>query len=876
MGAIVGFAKKLSLLFTRGRFRSELEEEMEFHRVQAEKEFQASGMSADEARYAAKRQFGSVALASEQSTEAVGFCFETVMQDVKFALRQMRKYPGFAATAVLILTLGIGASVAIFAFVDAALIKPLPYKDPSHLVQLFESIPLGPRFHLSYPDYLDWKRMQTSFTSLDVFSPFGFMMQTPDGLRQADGARVSAGFFRTLGVTPALGRDFYDGEDAAAPARTLLLSYSAWQKRYSRSASALGQAVVLDGDTYTIVGVLPRGFHFAPAEPADYWAILKPDPHRGSHGLFGVARLKPGITFAAAFADVKTIAQQLERQYPDSNRDQAAYMLPLTDVIVGDIRPVLWTVLTGAGLLLLIASVNVASLVLVRAESRRREMAVRGALGASPRRLVRQFITEGMILAMFACVLGIVCARQAMHMLATLVPKVMMAGMPFLHDLGLNPRVIAFACVLSIFAGALFALAPLARLRFTAIRDELSQGGRRAAGLVWKRLGSPLVVAELATAMVLLTGAGLLGKSLYRLMRVDIGLQPDHIAMVRVDAPDEKYNTHLKKAALARQVIGSLTNLPGIQSLGLTTKLPIEDADWTTGFRIVGRPYHGEHQDVAIRLVSADYMTVLRTKLIGGRYFTDNDDASHPRVVIVNRAMAKQYFPGENPVGKQIAFNYDKSPSMLIVGQIGDVQEGQLDAAPRGAMYVPILQNPISGFVVVARTGQDEQTVLPELESALRSVDPGMAIYEPMTMEAKIHDAPSTYLHRSSAWLVGGFAVLALLLSVVGLYGVIAYSVSQRTREIGVRMALGAERSAVYRMVLHEAGRLIVIGLAAGMVASIGASIQIRKLLFCVSAWDASTLLAVACLLAASALLASFLPARRAASVNPTEALRAE
>jgi macrolide transport system ATP-binding/permease protein len=870
------FLRKLSLLFRRNRFRTELDEEMAFHRAQSERELVVSGLSSEKAHSTAAHQFGNTTQILEQSHNNIAFRWETVVQDLRFTLRQLRKNPGFAATAILIIALGIASSVAIFAFVDAALIQPLPYQNPARLVQLFESIPLGPRFHLSYPDYLDWKRDNKVFQSLNVFEPFGFMMKTPDGLRQTDGARVSDGFFRTLGVTPILGRDFYYGEDRPEAPRTTLLTYAAWQKRFGGSPNVLGQTVVLDGAPYVIVGVLPRDFSFAPAEPADFWAILKPSSCRGCHGLFGVARLKDGVSFSAAFADIEAVAQQLERQYPDSNRDQRAFMLPLTDVIVGDIRPILLTVLIGAGLLLLIACVNVASLLLVRTESRRREMAVRGALGASPRRLVRQFITEGMLLACVGSALGIACAEKSMRLLATLIPKDMMAAMPFLHNLGLNARVLAFAVLLAVFAGALFAFTPILRMRFSEIREGLSEGGRGAAGIVWRHFGSRLVVIELATAMVLLTSAGLLGKSFYRLLHVDIGLEPDHIATVHINAQPEKYNKDEKQVALAREIVRSLAQLPGVKSAAITTKLPIEDADGTTGFRVVGRPYHGEHNEVPIRFVSTGYMTTLRTTLVGGRYFADADNVSGAKVVIVNQALAKQYFPGENPVGKQITFGGPKDPAMSIVGLINDIQEGQLDAAPRGAMYLPFVQNPSSSFVVLVRTVQDERAMLPAVEAALQSIDSGMAIYNPMTMDEKIHDAPSTYLHRSSAWIVGGFAVTALLLGVVGLYGVIAYSVSQRTREIGVRMAMGAERRTVYRMVLAEAGQLIVIGVAFGLVVSVPAGLLMRNLLFGVRAWDAPTLAAVAAVLALAALLASFLPARRAASVSPAEALRAE
>jgi hypothetical protein len=345
------FLARLWLLFRRKRFGNDLEEEMTFHREQAERELIAGGMTPEAARYAAMRQFGNATRAKEKSREVVGFSFETVIQDIRFAIRQLRKNPGFAATAILILALGIASSVAIFAFVDAALIKPLPYWNSSRLAVLYESIPIGPKFHLSYPDYVDWKRENKVFSSLNVFAPYGFMQKTSDGLRHADGARVSDGFFKTLGVNPVIGRDFRYGEDRPEAQRTTLLSYSAWQKRYGGNPNVLGQTVVLDNDPYVIIGVLPREFSFAPAEPADFWAIVKPNDCRGCHGLFGIARLKDGVSFATAFADIKTIAQQLEKQYPDSNRDQAANMLPLTDVIVGDIRPILIVLLSGAGLL---------------------------------------------------------------------------------------------------------------------------------------------------------------------------------------------------------------------------------------------------------------------------------------------------------------------------------------------------------------------------------------------------------------------------------------------------------------------------------------------------------------------------------------------
>jgi len=876
MDGITHLLRKLSLLFGRNKFRSELDEEMAFHRIQAEKEFAAAGMSPKAARIAAARRFGNPVKLKENSHEVIGFRFETVAQDLRFALRQLRKNPGFAATATLILALGIGASVAIFGFVDAALIKPLPYVDSSRLTILFESIPLGPRFHLSYPDYLDWKTMNKSFSSLEVYSPFGFMMSTRDGVQQVDGARVSAGFFRTLGVTPVLGRDFYIGEDSPAKPRTVLLTYAAWQKRYGGRSDVLGQSVTLDGATNTIIGVLPADFHFAPAEPTEFWTNVLPDSCRGCHNLFGVARLKDGVTFQSAMVDIKSISTRLEKQYPDSNRDQVAFMLPLAEVVVGDIRPILLVLLIGAGLLLLIATINVASLLLVRSENRKREIAVRGALGASASRLVRQFVTEGLLLAAVGSALGVFFANSAMQLLARMLPKDAMAKMPYLQGAGLNLRVAGFALAISVVTGLLFALTPTFRLSLSDLREGLADGGRGSAGAFWRRFGANLVVIELATAMVLLVGAGLLGKSFYRLLHSDAGLAPDHLATLNVAATGDRYAKDEQVIALGRRIVDEAKRLPGVTSVGITSSLPLGDGDGTTGFRVIGRPYHGEHQEAAIRHVSSAYFQTLLARIVRGRAFHEDEDQSKPRIVILNQTMASQYFPGENPVGKQITVGGDDKNPAEIVAIINDLQEGQLDAAPRAAMYVPYNQNPRSYFAVVVRTSQSEDSLLPSLAATMHQIDPGLAVFDAATMGERIHDSPSAYLHRSSAWLAGWFAAVAFILGVVGLYGVVAYSVSQRTREIGVRMALGAPRGSVYGLILKEAGWLTSIGIALGLISSLAAGTLMRKLLFGTEAWDASTLAVVAVVLGGAAMLASYIPARRAAGVNPVVALRAE
>lgn len=837
------------------------------------------GMSRETALRAARAEIGS-AETVRQKLWSAGWesTADSLLQDLRFALRQLRKNPGFALTAILILTLGIAASVAIFSFVDAALIHPLPFLNPARLAILYESNALGPRFHLSYLDYLDWKRQNTVFSSLEAFAPYGFFLQTPEGVENVEGASVSAGFLRMLGVTPILGRDFRPGDDQVNAPRPVLLSYSAWQNRYGGRAGVLGQTIMLDSQPSTIIGVLPPSFHFAPAEPADFWATERADGGceraRACHNLLAAARLKPGVPFSAAQADLTTIAAHLARQYPDSDAGRGCVLVPLLSDVLGTIRPILLVLLAGAALLLLIASVNVASLLLVRAEQRRREMAVRGALGASRSRLVRQFVTEGAVLALASGSLGLALAALVMHLFLGLIPVNVLATMPYLRSIGLNPHVLLFTALVSLAAGVLFSLLPALRVSLSDLRDNLSEGGRTASTTLWRRFGANLVVLELAMAVVLLTGAGLLGKSFYRLLHVDTGLDAGRLALLQVAATGPSYSKSPQQIALEHRLQDALSALPGVESVAFTSRLPLGNGNGSIDFSIVGAPPARVPPEVPFREISSTYFPTLHARIAAGRWFTATDDAAHPPVVIINRQMAREYFPHQDPVGRQISTQGVQK--MQVVGVVDDLQEGQLDAPPRGAMYIPFDQSPSAYFAVVLRAARQGSALLGPAAASIHSVDRGLVVSHPDTMAERIHDSPAAALHRSSAWIVGGFALLALLLSTVGLYGVVAYSVSQRTREIGVRMALGAKRSSVYQMVLREAGKLAVFGISVGLIAALAATTLLRSLLFDVRSWDLATLTTVALVLAASALLASFIPARRAASVNPTEALRAE
>jgi macrolide transport system ATP-binding/permease protein len=868
--------------FSRAKVEQDLDEELRYHLERQIEEDVAAGMTIDDARRAAHRAFQDLQQRKEECRDMRGWnLLDNLTQDFRFTLRQLRKNPGFTATAILMLALGMCASVAIFAFVDAALLKPLPYRDPSRLLGVFEHIPLCPRCNLSYLDYVDWKKLNKVFTSLEIFHNNGYILTTPSGVEPAQAAGVSAGFFRTLGVQPALGRDFYAGEDRPGAPRTVMLSHAAWLRRYAGNPRVLGQAVILDSAPYVIIGVLPADFHFAPMGQAEFWTMDDGsggcEKRRSCHNLYGLARLKDGVTIQMAQADTSLIAAQLEKQYPDSNHGQGAAVEPLTEVIVGDIRPILLVLLGGAGLLLGIACVNVSSLLLVRAEGRRREMSVRSALGASRFRLMRQFVTEGLVLVAAGSMLGFASAAWTMRLLTRLIAADMLAGMPFLQGLGLSFRVSMFGCGIAVLAAVVFAVTPTLRLSFEEMREGLSEGSRGSAGSTWRRLGAKLVVVELATAMVLLVGAGLLGQSLYRLLHVDLQFQPDHLATLMVGAPDSTYGKDPQTIALGRRMIGRILSLPGVTSAGTTSVFPVSFNGNTDWIRFVGRPYNGQHNEVNERDVSAGYFQTIGAKMLRGRYFSDAEDDSKPKVAIINQALAKKYFPGEDPIGKIIG-DTELTPKSLkqIIGIVDDIREGSLDSEIWPAEYLPFNQDPNTYMSLVVRTSQSEQSTLPALVAAIHDIDPNIVTFDVRSMRDRIDHSTSAYLHRSSAWLVGAFALLALLLGVVGLYGVIAYSVSQRTREIGVRMALGAEPARVYGLILREAGWLTSAGIGAGMVCSLAVTTLLRKLLFGVRSWDVPTLLAVAAVLGVAALAASYIPARRAASVNPIEALRAE
>jgi macrolide transport system ATP-binding/permease protein len=773
----------------------------------------------------------------------------------------------------------------------------LPYREPSRLVTVFGTRPdLAPsqtRGNVSYLDFLDWQERSTrAFRSLAAYDVrAGFTLITPEGPERVSGLRVSSGFFHTLGVSLLLGREFRRDEEGPSAPPSVVLSYNAWQTRFNGSPDVLGRTVTLqtpwlsDGQPHVVIGVLPPDFHFTMAERADFWATIRGAPGcwggRRCRSLEVVARLADSASAQMAAANMTAVLEQLQREYPDDHRNaETAKLVPLSDVMLGNVRPVLLMLLGGAGLLLVIACINVVSLLLARTDSRTREIAVRTALGASSARLVLQFATEAVALTAVAAVLGLVLASSGIRFLTSLLNADMISRMPYLQGIGLNLRLVVFACVVSASAALVFALTPLLRLSISNLRSGLNEGGRGSAGRSWRRFGAHLVVAELAVAVLLLVSAGLLGKSLYQLLHVDTGINTQDLAAMSVTPVSAGTGSAgadgEPRGALARSVAERIGTLPGVESVGYADLLPLGPGlAPSSTFWIVGHSEDGQQlrEDWPVRRVSAGYFSALRATLVRGRYFTEEEVEAIRPVVIINETAVRRYFPGDDPMGRSIAFGSASSPAREIVGIVADIKDGPPETSAHPSAYIPFDQ---AEFRLVIRTRQAEQTLFPSLVAAIHEIRPDALIGGLSTITEWMNRLPSVSLNRSSAWLVGGFAGMALILSIVGLYGVVAYSVGQRAREIGIRMALGAERRSVYRLVLGETTWLVAVGISLGAIGAVTAATLMRHLLFDVQPWDPPTLVAAAFLLTISALLASYVPARRAAAVNPVEVLRAE
>ena len=806
----------------------------------------------------------------------------TLLQDVRYALRLLFKSPGFTAIAILTLALGIGANTAIFSVVNGVLLRPLPFRDPSRLVLIAERSSF-PVISTSYQNYLDWRDQSHSFESMEA-TRGGAITLTGTGEPERLNVRmVTAGFFSMLGINAYSGRTFLLEEDRAGGAPVALLSYGLWQRRFGGSQEIIGKAINLDSQPYTVVGVLPSGFQIL--QPADVflpfmpWAKTLPDDRNWHPGIIPLARLKQGVTKEQARVEMVGITKRLEQQYPDYNTGTSADVVGLQDQIVQNSRPALLLLLGAVSFVLLIACVNVANLLLARAASRGREVAIRTALGAGRGRVIRQLLTESVLLSLAGGCLAVLMASAALGPLLKLASGSVPQGAP----IDLDPWVLAFTAGVSLFTGLLFGIVPAMRTAKLDLREALNEGSRGStSGPGQHRLRGALVAMEIALAMLLLVGSGLLLRSFSRLQEVPPGFQPDHLLVADIPLSQTAYAKPEDRYQFFDRLVERAHALPGVRSAAAASFLPVSGGGSIIHFNITGRPPKSPHEFVAAgyRTITPDYLETLGVPLLQGRLFTRADNEKSPAVVVINATMARNFFPNENPLGKRLqlgALPDQQVPTMEIVGVVGDVRPG-LGIDPQAEMYLPYRQAdlvlPVFQLSVVLRTAGDPSLQTSALRSALAEIDPNQPLVRVRTMEENM--AGTVAQPRFRAWLIGIFAALALVLAAVGVYGVMSYTVTQRTTEIGVRVTMGAQPQDVFRIIVGEGLRLSLIGVAVGLVAALALTRLLHSFLFGISAYDPVTFLGVSFLLTTVAVAASFFPARRATLVDPLVALRYE
>jgi putative ABC transport system permease protein len=810
----------------------------------------------------------------------------TLLQDVRYALRLMWKSPGFTAVAVVTLALGIGANTAIFTVLDAALTRSLPFEEPDRLV----TIPMtkGGEFNqmeASYPNYLDWVERQRSFVSVAGYGGGGGVLATKEGPQLVNTATVSPSFFSTLGVEASVGRTFAPADDKPEAPRTVLLTHGFWQRQFGGDQRIVGSTIPYDDAPHTVIGVLPADFQFAPVGAVDMFEMPPSagDPRvvrRNLHWFNVIGRLKPGVTREQAHADMASISAALAQQYPTTNADTSTGVLPLGEQVMGNVRPVLLALLGAVGFVLLIACVNVANLVLSRSVNRQREIGVRLALGAGSGRLIRQLLTESTLLALFGGAVGLMLAFWGVDLLIAAIPTAVLSGMPYFQNLSLDPRALAFTFSVATITGLLFGLVPALHLSRASTHDTLKEGAAWSSGSrSTHRLRDALVVSQVALAAILLIGAGLMIKSLASMMQVDPGFDYQNLLTLRIVMPMSKYAQPEQRIVLERELRTRLAALPGVKTTATTSTLPLSGGGNTIRYLVEGRGTQsaGEQPEANIRNVSPGYFQAMGATLRAGREFTEQDTGTSPFVLIVNRPLAEQMFSGEDAVGKRLTFTFaPDQPAREIVGVVEEVKEGFLDSNPRPAIYTPYAQG-AGGFRNIAiRTSGRADDMVAAVRNQVLAIEPQMVIFSISSMEQRVADAPATFFRRYPALLSGVFAAVALLLAMIGVYGVLAYSVSQRTRELGIRIALGAQRGDLLRLVMGKGLQLTVIGTLLGIVGAAGMSRLIANLLFGVRPTDVITFVSIPVLMLLTTLAACYLPARRAAKVDPIVALRYE
>ena len=806
---------------------------------------------------------------------------DSILQDLRFALRTMWKHRAFSAVAILTLALGIGGSTSIFTVVNAALLRGLPYQSADQLYHLWEQTPRVnfPRREFSYPDYQDYQQNNV-FQGVAAYSGGGAILSGSGESENIGAPRVSANFFQVLGVNPILGRTFQPGEDKPGGPKVAVLNYGFWQGKFGGDQGVVGRTLTIDGENYTVIGVLPASFQFA-LKRNDLWLPFQPSQpqltRRTLHGTNLIARLKPGVSAAQAQSELSVIANRIATENNDSHAGTGALLVPLQEEIVGKVKPTLLVLLAAVGLVLLIACANVASLLLTRALSRQKEVAIRSTLGASRWRVIRQLLTESIVLSVIGGVAGLAIAYWSVPAIVSALSPAQLRAMPFLNVLHFDARVLAFSFGLSLLTGIVFGLIPALQSSRLDLSGVLKEGGRRSSGSAGHRLRSALVVTEVALAVVLLVGAGLLMKSLSRLLQSNIGFKTENLLTVEYVLPPVKYAQPVQTINFTEQVQDRVRNVPGVVSAGVVDVLPLIGGN-TTRFSIDGDPVPppGQDTEANLRRVTDTYFQTLGVPLISGRMFDAHDNADSQGVVIICKSMADRMFAGRNPVGMRIRYTGLQVPPDLIIGVVGDIKITGLDEAVKPVLYYPFRQNPSPNANLITRTNGDPAALGAVIRNEVRNVEPDTAIINVRTIDEMIKQTPASFMRRFPALLMSIFAGVALLLASIGIYGVISYSVRQQTHFIGVRMALGASPANILKMVLKQGMLLAVLGVVIGVLAALGFMKLLRSLLFEVSTTDVATFVLVTGVLFVVAFLACFLPARRATKVDPLIALRYE
>ncbi|HEY4597805.1 MAG TPA: ABC transporter permease [Thermoanaerobaculia bacterium] len=799
-------------------------------------------------------------------------------KDIRFGLRTLAKTPGTTLAALIALALGIGANSAIFSVVSGVLLKPLPYPEPDRLMSLINKNPQAglPRFPLSIPDFEDFRRQTRTFEGLAAYMTGRFNLTGGDRPEAIQGAAVTAGFFHILRREPVLGQAFRPEDERPGGGKVVVLSEGLWRRRFGADRGIVGRGVILDGESYTVLGVAPSGLDYP--EKRELWVPLTLDgkPSRGAHYLSVVGRLKPGATLKQARAEMTEIAGRLERQYPDSNTGWGTVVIPLAELEVEDIRTALLILLVFVGFVLLIAVADVANLLLARVASRDREIALRTVLGAGRGRLVRQMLTETLILFLAGGAVGLLLAAWGVRALVALDPE----GIPRSGEIHLDSRVLLFTLAVSLGAGLLCGLVPALTVAGRRLGEALKEGGRAVAGSIRGRLvRDGLVLAQIALTLALLLGAGLLIRSFARLRSVDPGFRPQGVLTAGMDLPPAKYPDKQRQIAFYQALLERVRALPGVEQAGVFFPLPLSGDDMILIFAVEGRPAPPPNQEPAtsVRSVTPGALEALGIPLRRGRLLTDRDDASAPPVLLVNEAMAAQIWPHQDPIGQRVTFGSAKNPQArwyTVVGVVGNVRHEALSQAPGPEAYWPHLQTPLPGPYLVLRGKGDPARFVAPVRAAVAEVDPDLPLNKVAPMTQLV--AASLAQSRFKAVLLALFAGLALVLAVVGVYGVVSYSVAQRAHEIGIRMALGARPVDVLRSVLAEGAKLTAAGTAVGLAGALVLTRYLRTLLYQLSPNDPVVLAGAAALLGLVSLAAVWMPARRATKVHPIQALRNE